>query len=309
MTAYLEILPEVAEALARGQAVVALESAVIAHGLPRPENLQVARRLEQIVRERGAVPATVGVAYGRIRVGLDDELLQRFAEARGVNKVSRQDLPVVLATDGIGATTVAATVFCARLAGIFVLVTGGIGGVHRGGQESMDVSADLYELGRTDVAVVCSGAKGILDIGRTLEKLETLGVPVVGFGTDRFPSFWCRDSGYTLEHRADDAAQAARIVRTKWDLGLAGGVVIANPPPVDAALSLDFVEGHIETALSEAEAQGVRGKRLTPFLLSRLGELTGQASLRANVALLENNAAVGADIAMALADRAGGTSV
>lgn len=297
----LEILPEVGEAIEAGRPVVGLESTVIAHGLPNPENLQTARRLEEVVREAGAVPATLGVAYGKIRIGLTDELLQRFADKKAVAKASRRDLGAVLASSGLGATTVAGSLICARLAGIRVLATGGIGGVHRGGQDSLDVSADLGTLADSPVAVVCAGAKGILDLPRTLEVLETLGVPVVGWGTDRLPAFWCRDSGLGLEHSVDGPEQAAALCRAHWSVGQRGGPLLVAPPPEASALPLDEVQTQIAIALSEASQKNIAGKRVTPFLLARLTELSGGRTLKANVALLENNARLAAGLAKALA--------
>ena len=293
----LHIHPEVQQAQLAQTPLVALESTVISHGLPWPENLQLASRLQDIVRANGAVPATIGLLEGRIHIGLSDEQLTRLAQPSVAQKVSRRDIPLVLANAGWGATTVAATMFCAALAGIRVFATGGIGGVHRGGQDSLDVSADLMELARSNVAVVCAGAKGILDIGRTLEVLETHGVPVIGYQTLQFPAFWCTHSGHSLVYQAQDASQVARICRIKWNLGLSGGVLVANPPPHESALDRDYVENNLQQAFADAHEQGVSGSQLTPFLLKRMTELTRGDSLRTNVALLEHNAALAAAIA------------
>lgn len=301
MHEYLSIHAEVAEALQARRPVVALESTLIAHGLPHPRNVETARALEAVVRAGGAVPATVAVLDGRIRVGLEDADLERLATAPGVLKLSRADLPAALAAGADGATTVAATMIAARLAGIAVFATGGIGGVHRGAETTFDISADLEELAHTRVAVVSAGAKAILDLPKTLEYLETRGVPVVGYGTDRFPAFYTRDSGLGLAHRLDTPEAVARLLRAKWQLGLEGGVLIANPIPAEAALDPAQVEAALSQALAEADAQGVTGKAVTPFLLARLEALTGGASVAANTALLENNARVAAAIAVAYA--------
>lgn len=300
MTDRLEIRPEVAAALTEGRPVVALETTVIAHGLPRPHNLETARRLSEILRAGGAVPAAIGVLEGRIVVGLDADELARFAAAERVAKVSARDLGPCLTGGGLGATTVAGTLVCAALAGIRVFATGGIGGVHRGGADSLDVSADLVELARRPVAVVCAGAKAILDLPRTLEVLETQGVPVIGYGCAVFPAFYCRESGLALETRADDAATAAAMLRARWDLDGTGGALIAVPPPAATALQAARVESWIAAALAEAAAAGVRGQAVTPFLLQRLTDLSGGRTLAANVALLENNARVAAELANAL---------
>lgn len=299
MHARLAIHSEVRDTLAAGRAVVALESTIIAHGMPYPTNVKTARAVERIVREQGAVPATVAILGGEIRVGLDGKALDRLGRAEGVAKVSRRDLGAAVARGLDGATTVAATMIVAARAGIEVFVTGGIGGVHRGAERSFDVSADLTELGRTRVAVVCAGAKAILDLGLTLEVLETWGVPVIGFGTDRFPAFYTRDSGFGVDCRVNSAAELARVLRSHWDLGLAGAVV-ANPIPKEHEMDADRVEAAIDDALTEAAEQGVSGKDVTPYLLSRIEELTGGDSLEANRALIESNARVGARLAVAL---------
>lgn len=301
MQEYLSIRPEVAEALQANRAVVALESTIISHGMPYPRNVETARTVERTVRAAGAVPATVAILDGRIRIGLDDEDLDRLATGPEVMKVSRRDLPVALATGADGATTVAATMICAKLAGIAVFVTGGIGGVHRGAETSFDVSADLEELARTDVAVVCAGAKAILDLPKTLEYLETRGVPVLGFGTDELPAFYTPGSGLPVVRRCDTPEEVARILRAKWQLGLRGGVVIGNPIPAAAALDAAAIDAAIAEAQAEAGSRGIRGKEVTPFLLSRLEALTEGRSLEANVALVAHNARVGARIAVAYA--------
>lgn len=306
----VEILPEVRDALAAGQAVVALESTIITHGMPAPRNLETARAVAEEVRAGGAVPATIALLDGNIRIGLTAAELERLAGETDVAKVSRADLPAVLAAGGAGSTTVAATMICADLAGIRVFATGGIGGVHRGAERSFDVSADLQELARTPVAVVCAGAKAILDLPKTLEVLETLGVPVIGYGSDELPAFYSRESGLPVPLRRDSAAEIAAVMRAKWDPalgvgGLGGGLVIANPIPADAEIPAAEIAGHIETALAEAEAQGIQGKEVTPFLLARLEALSGGVSLEANVALVRNNARLAAEIAVAYAGREG----
>ena len=293
-----EVCTEVADALAAGRPVVALESTVISHGMPFPQNLETARSLEAIVRAPGAVPATIAVVDGRIRIGLSGADLERLASGREpVAKLSRRDLPIRLAQGGLGATTVAATMFVASLAGIRVFATGGIGGVHRGAQATFDISADIEELGRSSVAVVCSGAKAILDLGLTLEALETRGVPVLGYRTDRFPAFYCRTSVFPVDARVETPEEIGLICRTKWELGLTGAVVVANPVPEAHAMDPREVTAAVDAALAEAEAGRVTGKALTPFLLARVTDLTGGRSLETNVALIRNNAALAADIA------------
>jgi pseudouridine-5'-phosphate glycosidase len=299
MNVEASIAPEVAAALAAGAPVVALESSLVAHGLAPPAGVEVAERMEAAVRAEGAVPATIGIVAGRIHVGLDREAIQRLARGESVMKVSRRDLAVAVALGRDGGTTVATTMVCAHRAGIRVFATGGIGGVHRGAEISMDVSADLEELARTPVAVVCAGAKAILDLPRTLEVLETKGVPVIGYRTDEFPAFYARSSGFRVGARADDAKAAAAIIRAQLALGL-GGVLVANPPPAETALPWPRVEAAVAAAVAEAEARNVRGHALTPFLLARVADLTGGKSVTANVALLENNARVAARIAVAL---------
>lgn len=296
----LAISQEVLQAQANDIPVVALESTIITHGMPHPTNVETARAVESIIRARGAVPATIAILDGKIHIGLSAAELETLAVAPRVEKVSRRDLAHVLATRAMGATTVAATMICARLANLTVFVTGGIGGVHRGAAETMDISADLMELANTNVAVVCAGAKSILDIGLTLEFLETHGVPVIGYGTDEFPAFYARQSGHSVDFRLDSPQAIATVLRTKWDMGIDGGAVIANPVPEAFALQPAFIDGIIEQALREASARGVRGKAVTPFLLQRVADLTGGSSLQTNVALVKYNAALGADIARAL---------
>ncbi len=294
--------PEIADALAAGRPVVALESTVISHGMPHPKNLDTARALEAEIRAAGAIPATIAVMDGQIRVGLDDGALERLAVAgQTAWKLSRRDLPVALATGALGATTVAATMIAARLAGIAVFATGGIGGVHRGAETSFDVSADLDELARSSVCVVCAGAKSILDLPKTLEVLETRGVPVLGFGTDEFPAFYSRSSGLPVAHRCDNAAEVAAILDVKWRLGLEGGVLLANPIPAADALDADVMEEAIGRALADADAKGIKGKHVTPHLLAALERLTAGRSLTANMALIRANARVAAGVAAAYA--------
>ncbi len=294
----LQIQSEVQNALHAGSPVVALESALISHGLPYPKNVETAQALEKAVRENGALPATIAIIEGKIRVGLTEGELERLATQQGVRKVSRRDLPIAVGRGEEGATTVAATMCVAALAGIEVMATGGIGGVHRG--QPFDVSADLPELAQTRVAVVCSGAKSILDLPLTLEWLETHGVPILGYGTGEFPAFYSRESGLPVDARVDTPEEAAGIVRTKWELGLEGGVLVTVPVPQEAELPRELAEKAIERALAAAEGQGIVGKALTPFLLSQIVRITEGRSMAANVALLKNNAAVAARIVGAL---------
>jgi len=298
MPDWLELLPEVASALAAHRPVVALESTVITHGLPRPLNLDLARQMEAEVRQAGAIPATAALFNGRLRLGLSDDELEALASASAVEKVNRRDLGPAAAAAKTGGTTVSATMFIAHAAGVQVFATGGIGGVHRG--DSGDVSADLPELARTPVAVVCAGAKSILDLPRTLEWLETAGVPVLGFGTDEFPAFFSRESGLRVSARVDSPEQAARVLQAHWGIGLASGALVCVPCPESDALPAASVEEALGRAMESAEAAGVRGKELTPFLLARLSEISGGATLRANLALLRQNARVAAQIAAAL---------
>jgi pseudouridine-5'-phosphate glycosidase len=297
MNPYLDIRREVADTLAAGKPVVALESTVISHGLPRPHNLETARRMEAAVREQGAVPATIGLLKGRLVVGLSMEEIQLLASAEQVAKASRRDLSAVLSGKKLGATTVAATMFISAQAGIRVFATGGIGGVHRGGQDSFDISADLTELARTPLAVVCSGAKVILDLPRTLEVLETLGVPVVGYGTNEFPAFYAKETGLTLDYRVDAPEEAARLMNVHWGVCLSSGIVFANPPPAGSALPRLEVEALIETALDSAAKAGIHGKDVTPYLLDHLAKESRGRTLETNMALLVQNARVAAQIA------------
>lgn len=291
---------EVAAAKAAGQPIVALESTIITHGMPYPQNVQTAREVEEVIRNAGAVPATIAIMEGQIHVGLDDARLEDLGRAQSVMKLSRADLAVALASKSVGATTVAATMICAARAGIEVFATGGIGGVHKGAETSFDISADLQELAATPVTVVAAGAKAILDIPKTLEVLETLGVPVIALGQDQFPAFWSRDSGLAAPLRMDSAAEIAKAHRMRHELGLPGGQLVANPIPEEDELSKDYLATFILKAQAEADAAGIAGKAVTPFLLKRLFELTEGRSLSSNIALVKNNAALAADIAIAL---------
>lgn len=298
---YLDIKPEVEEALKNREPVVALESTIISHGMPYPKNVETALGVENIVRQNGAVPATIGILGGKLKVGLTEDEVEYLGKAKNVIKTSRRDIPFVVSKKLDGATTVASTMFIAALAGIKVFATGGIGGVHRGAQETFDISADLQELAQTNVAVVCAGAKAILDIGLTLEYLETCGVPVVGYGTDEFPAFYTRRSGYKVDYRVDNAEELAAALKTKWDLGLDGGVVVANPIPEEHEMDYYVITKAINDAVAEAEAKGIKGKETTPFLLARVKELTGGDSLESNIALVYNNAKVAAQLSLELA--------
>ena len=299
----LRIHPAVRAALDSGGAVVALESTITTHGLPRPDNLAAARSAEAAVREQGAVPATVAVRDGSLLVGLDDDELELLAAATGIPKVSRANLAGVLAAGGWGGTTVATTMIAAHRAGIAVFATGGIGGVHRGGESSMDISADLDELARTPVTVVCAGPKSILDVGRTLEALETRGVPVVAWGSDEVAGFYSRSSGYPAPLRVDGAEEAASLMLAQRAMGLEGGVLIAVPLPPDLALPDEEVSAAVEQAEQEAAAQGVTGPASTPFVLARVAEITEGRSVAANLAIIERDAATAARIAVAFASR------
>lgn len=298
-TVPLKIAPHVRDALAAGMPVVALESTIISHGLPYPENLALANELERVVQEGGAVPATIAVAGGEIRIGLDQEVLVQLARQENVAKVSRRNIAAVLARGELGATTVAATMLSANLVGIRVFATGGIGGVHRGAAQTMDISADLTELARTPVCVVCAGAKSILDLPLTLEYLETQGIPVLGVGTDRFPAFYTPDSGLPVPTRVADAAEAAAVARMHWALG-GGGVVVAVPIPAGDALPSDLVNEAIEDAITAAGERGVQGAAWTPFVLDEVRQRTKGLSVQANVALVKHNASVAAALARAL---------
>lgn len=297
---YMDITPEIELAVRTGRPVVALESTILSHGMPYPENLAFAKEVEQIIRDEGAVPATMAIIDGRLKAGLTEEELVRMCRAEGVIKASRRDLPIVVAKKQTAATTVATTMILANLAGVHVFATGGIGGVHRGGEDSMDISADLQELAHTPVAVVCAGAKMILDIGRTLEYLETMGVPVLGLNTDDFPAFYCRKSGFGVDCNAKTPEEVAAIAKVKWDMGLAGGMLIGNPVPEEYAMDFDEMSAVIDKAMAQAEEAGVKGKNITPFLLAHIVELTGGDSLKTNIQLAYNNARAAAKIAVAL---------
>ena len=301
MNPYLDIRPEIRDALAAGLPVVALESTVISHGLPLPRNLETARQMEAAVRNAGAVPATIGLLDGRLVVGLSGAEIELLARAEHVAKVSRRDLAAVLNSRRAGATTVAATMIVAAQAGIRIFATGGIGGVHRGAQNNFDISADLNELARTPVAVICSGAKVILDLPRTLELLETLGVPVVGYGTNEFPAFYVRESRLSLDARVNSPQEAARLISVHWALGLSSGMMFCNPPPASNALGREEVESLIEAALKSAEAAGIQGKPVTPYLLDHFANASGGRTLETNIALLVSNARVAGQIAVASA--------
>jgi len=297
----VSLTPDLRDALASGAPVVALESTIITHGMPYPQNLEMAHQVEDAVRAEGAVPATIAIMEGRLCVGVSGDDLERLArEGHQAAKASRRDVAALLASGAMAGTTVATTMQIAALAGIHLFATGGIGGVHRGAAESFDISADLEELGRTPVTVVCAGAKSILDIAKTLEVLETNGVPVIGYGTDEFPAFWARQSGHRTDRRLDDVAEIARLLAIQADLGL-GGVLVANPIPEADALAPESIEARIAEALADAEARGIGGKDVTPFLLQRIFELTDGKSLTANIALVLNNARLAARIAVALA--------
>lgn len=296
---YLDIKEEVKHALEQNLPVVALESTIISHGMPYPQNVEMAKKCEEIIRENGAIPATIAIINGRIKVGLTDEDLNLLATSKNVAKVSRRDLAKVISTKQIGATTVASTMICANMAGIKFFVTGGIGGVHRGYEETLDVSADLDELGRTNVNVICAGAKSILDLPRTLEYLETKGVPVVGYQTDYLPQFFTRESEYKLNLRLDTPTEIAEMIKTKDELELSGGVLITNPIPEEASMDKKYIDSLIDKAINEANEKHIIGKDVTPFLLAKIVEESGGKSLKANIALVYNNAKVGAQIAKA----------
>lgn len=295
----IDIKKEIQDALDQGRPVVALESTIISHGMPYPQNVETARRVEEIIREKGAVPATIAIIDGILKVGLNDDELEFFGQSQEILKASRRDLPYIVANKLHGATTVATTMIIAKMAGIKVFVTGGIGGVHRGAEASFDISADLTELSQTDVAVVCAGVKSILDIGLTLEYLETLGVPVFAYQTRHFPAFYTRDSGFDVLYSLENAMMAAKTMKAKWDLGLKGGLVIANPVPQAYEMDHELIKAAIEDALKACETLNITGKDITPFLLGKIKDVTGGSSLKTNIELVYNNARVGADIAIA----------
>ena len=296
---WMDISEEIQNSIKGNGPVVALESTIISHGMPFPQNLETALEVESIIRKEGAIPATIAVVEGRIKLGLSNLELEQFAQGTKTVKVSSRDVPLVLSQKQDGGTTVAATMICARMAGISVFATGGIGGVHRGSEKTMDISGDLMELARTNVAVVCAGIKSILDIPRTLEYLETQGVPVIGYRTDEFPAFYTTTSGYSVQSRINTAEEIARCMKVKWELGLEGGMVIANPVLPEDAMDEEVIEEAITKALKEASEKGIDGKAVTPFLLERISQLTDGESLKTNIALVCNNALVGAKIASA----------
>ncbi|MCR5067013.1 MAG: pseudouridine-5'-phosphate glycosidase [Erysipelotrichaceae bacterium] len=297
LSKYLDISPEVKAALEEGRPVVALESTILSHGMPYPENAEFAHNVEVIIKEKGAVPATTAIINGRLKVGLTADELNLMCTGKDIGKISRRDVAVYLATGKTGATTVATTMLLASLAGIKVFATGGIGGVHRGAQQTMDISADLQELANTPVCVVTAGCKSILDIGLTLEYLETFGVPVLGYQTDEFPAFYCRKSGFGVDYNVPDAETVARIMKTKWELGLKGGLVLGNPVPEEYSLDFQQMEGVINKALDMAKEKGIRGKATTPFLLAAIKDITGGESLATNLQLAYNNARVASEVA------------
>jgi len=297
---YFEFKEEVRKALKDGRPVVALESTLISHGFPYPENLKVAGEMEEIIRGCGVMPATIAIIKGKMKVGLTRSEMEFMATSEDILKASKRDLAVIIAKGLNGATTVAATMIVAERAGIKVFATGGIGGVHRGAEKTFDISADLQELARTPVAVVCSGAKSILDLPLTKEYLETMGVPVIGFGSKELPAFYCRESGLKVDYVVNNEVEAAKIIRAMQDLGLGGGIIIANPIPEEYALSMEYMNEMIEEAIESAEKEGIKGKKLTPYLLNKIKELTGGKSLKANIELVKNNARVAAKIACEL---------
>ena len=299
MTPFLDIHPEVAQALAEGKPVVALESTIISHGMPYPQNVETALNVERIVREHGAVPATIAVIGGRLKAGLSPEEIEYFGKkGQAIAKASRRDLAVLCARGQDGATTVTTTMIIAHMAGIKIFATGGIGGVHRGAETTMDISADLEELAQTPVMVVCAGAKSILDLGLTLEYLETKGVPVIGYGTDELPAFYTRQSGFGVDSRIDTPAELAHAFKTQNQLGFPGGMLVTNPIPEEYAMPLDTINAAIDQAIAECEAKGIHGKQTTPFLLARVAQLTGGDSLASNIRLVYNNAALAAQTAV-----------
>lgn len=295
---YLDIAPDVAAALSSGEPIVALESTIISHGMPYPQNVDTALAVEETVRAAGATPATIAILNGRLKAGLSIDEIRYFSkQGTDVIKCSRRDIPFVIARQEDGATTVAATMIIATMVGIRVFATGGIGGVHRGVEETLDISADLEELARSNVAVVCAGIKSVLDVRRTLEYLETQGVPVAGFRTDTLPAFFSRESDFPVDYRVDTAAEVAAAMKIKWDMGLEGGLVVAVPIPEEHALDGEEIDGVIDAALGEMQDRGITGKDTTPFLLARIAEHTGGRSLEANIHLVLNNARVAAGIA------------
>lgn len=295
---YLEVSQEVKEALESNKPVVALESTIISHGMPYPQNCETALKVEKVIRDNGAIPATIAILNGKLKVGLSEIEIEFLGkEGSKITKVSRRDLAYIVANNLHGATTVATTMIIAELAGVKIFATGGIGGAHRGAETTMDISADLEELANTNVAVICAGAKSILDLGLTLEYLETHGVPVLGYQTKKLPAFYTRESEFDLDYKIDTPEEIARIISTKWDLGLNGGVVVANPIPVEYSMDYNLITESIENAVKEAEKNGIKGKETTPFLLAKIKEITKGASLEANIQLVYNNAKLASEIA------------
>ena len=302
MNPYLDILPEVAEALAAGKPVVALESTIISHGMPYPQNVETALNVERIIRENGAVPATIAIIGGRLKAGLSPEEIEYFGKkGQAIHKASRRDLAVLCARGEDGATTVATTMIIAHMAGIKIFATGGIGGVHRGAETTMDISADLEELGRTPVMVVCAGAKSILDLGLTLEYLETKGVTVIGYGTEELPAFYTRSSGFKVDYRIDTPEALAAAFLAQQDMGLGGGMLVTNPIPEEYSMDPAVINAAIDQAIAECQEKGIHGKETTPFLLARVAQITGGNSLASNIRLVYNNAKVAAQTAAAMA--------
>ena len=299
---YLQVHPEVQKAVASGQPVVALESTIISHGMPYPKNIEMAKNVSKIIRDNGAIPATIAIIDGILKVGLTEEEIELLGTSKNVVKASRRDLPFIISKKLTGATTVASTMILADLAGVRVFATGGIGGVHRGAETTFDISADLQELANTNVAVICAGAKSILDIGLTLEYLETNGVPVIGFGTDEMPAFYTRKSGFGVDYRVDSSMEVAQALKAKWDLNLKGGMVIGNPIPEEFEMDYDTINNAIESALKEADEKNIGGKNVTPFLLDKVKTITAGKSLESNIELVYNNAKVAAQIAKDLSD-------
>ena len=299
MNKYLDVNPEVAEAIASGKPVVALESTIISHGMPYPQNVETALNVERIIRDNGAVPATIAIIGGRLKAGLTAEEIEYFGKkGQAIHKASRRDLAVLCARGEDGATTVTTTMIIAHMAGIKIFATGGIGGVHRGAETTMDISADLEELGQTPVMVVCAGAKSILDLGLTLEYLETKGVPVIGYGTEELPAFYTRQSGFGVDYRIDTTEELAKAFKVQNELGFQGGMLVANPIPEEYAMPLETINAAIDQAIAECNEKGIKGKETTPFLLARVAELTGGNSLASNIQLVYNNAKVAAQTAV-----------
>ncbi|MBP9095259.1 MAG: pseudouridine-5'-phosphate glycosidase [Ignavibacteria bacterium] len=297
---FLQVSDEVQDALNNNKPVVALESTIISHGMPYPQNYETAKQVENTVRENGAVPATIAILNGIIKIGLGEDDLQILSNSGDILKASRRDIPVIVSEKLNAATTVSATMICAALAGLKIFATGGIGGVHRNGNESFDISADLTELAQTNIAVVSAGVKSILDIGLTLEYLETLGVPVIGYGTDEFPAFYTRQSGFKVNYKLDTPEQIGSMIKTKWELGLNGGVIVANPIPEEFSMDKTKIDNAIEVALKNADKKGIKGKDVTPFLLGEIKNITGGTSLNSNIKLVLNNAKLAAQISASL---------